>query len=121
MNHRRPRMSHRHARTIAIMATFVVAGALRAQEHVHAATRVASNADLHMEMSPHRSATPADSERASKVAMQLRTALAPYRDTLAAVKDGYKMFMPQVKEQKVYHFTNNWHAVQEAFRFDPEK
>jgi hypothetical protein len=103
------------------MATILVAGVLRAQEHVHAVTRVATNADLHMEMSPLRSATAADSERAASIATQLRAALAPYRDTLTAVKDGYRMFMPQVKEQKVYHFTNNWRAVQEAFRFDPEK
>ena len=31
------------------------------------------------------------------------------------------MFMPQVKTQKVYHFTNKWNAVKEAFRFDPAK
>jgi hypothetical protein len=116
-------MPHRNA-TIIALATIAVAGALRAQDHDHAAmstSRIAANADLHMEMSPKRAATAADSARAAGVAMQLRAALAPYRDTIAAVKDGYRMFMPQVKEQKVYHFTNNWRAVQEAFRFDPEK
>ena len=117
-------MPNRYATTIALIATVSVAGALRAQEHVHAAMatpRVADNADLHMEMSPRRPVTAADSTRAATVATQLRTALAPYRDTTAAVKDGYRMFMPQLKEQKIYHFTNNWRAVQEAFRFDPEK
>ena len=39
----------------------------------------------------------------------------------AAVADGYQMFLPKVKEQKVYHFTNSWRAVQEAFRFDPTR
>lgn len=116
-------MPHRYL-TLITLATLAVSGALRAQGHDHAAMatlRTAANADLHMEMSPRRPATSGDSARAASVAMQLRAALAPYRDTTAAVKDGFKMFMPQVKEQKVYHFTNNWRAVQEAFRFDPEK
>ncbi|MEO8337301.1 MAG: hypothetical protein ABI664_20150 [bacterium] len=116
-------MLHRHF-TLMALVTVGVASALRAQDHDRAAMpspRVAANADLHMEMSPKRAATAADSARAATVAMQLRAALAPYRDTIAAVKDGYRMFMPQVKEQKIYHFTNNWRAVQEAFRFDPVK
>ena len=116
-------MLHRQLKIIPL-ATLAIAGVLRAQAHEHVAVatlRTAANADLHMELSPKRPATATDSARAANVAMQLRAALAPYRDTVAAVKDGYKMFMPQVKEQKVYHFTNNWRAVQEAFRFDPEK
>jgi hypothetical protein len=31
------------------------------------------------------------------------------------------MFAPQIKNQRVYHFTRGWNAVQEAFRFDPAK
>jgi hypothetical protein len=79
------------------------------------------NAHLHMEMSPALRATPADSARAARVARELRTALLQYRDTTAAVADGYQMFLPKVKEQKVYHFTNSWRAVQEAFRFNPAR
>lgn len=79
------------------------------------------NAALHMEMSPTRAAEPGDSARAANVARQLRAALVKYRDTSAAVKDGYRMFMPQVKVQRIYHFTNNWRAVQEGFRFDPAR
>jgi len=37
------------------------------------------------------------------------------------VADGYRMFAPQIKNQRVYHFTRGWNAVQEAFRFDPAK
>jgi hypothetical protein len=79
------------------------------------------NVKLHMEMSPSLHGNPSDSARAARVARELRTALIQYRDTAAAVADGYRMFMPHVKEQKVYHFTNSWRAVQEAFRFDPTK
>ena len=101
-----------------------------AQEHVHAADAPESpaapahgrtNADLHMEMTPAIRATSADSARAAKVAATLRTALAKYTDTTAAVADGYHMFLPGLKQQKVYHFTNNWRAVQESFRFEPTR
>jgi hypothetical protein len=101
-----------------------------AQEHVHAAEAPTSpaahvhgtrNADLHMEMTPAISPTSADSARAAAIAATLRTALAKYRDTTAAVADGYHMFLPGLKQQKVYHFTNNWRAVQESFRFEPTR
>jgi hypothetical protein len=82
---------------------------------------VDDNVRLHTEMSPALRGTPADSARAARVARELRTALIQYRDTTAAVADGYQMFLPRVKEQKVYHFTNNWRAVQEAFRFNPAR
>jgi hypothetical protein len=120
-------LKHR-AIAIALLFMLAVIGrafVLRAQNHDHAPgmpmSHSAANADLHMEMSPLREATHADSATAASIAILLRAALAPYHDTTAAVKDGYVMFMPQVKEQKVYHFTNNWRAVQEAFRWDPTK
>src|SRR5438128_2424179 len=72
----------------------------------------------HVELSPSRIATPADSARARAVVEKLRAAIAKYRDTTAAVRDGYQMFLPGLKEQKVYHFTNNRRAIKEAFRFD---
>jgi hypothetical protein len=134
---------HRPQRTVRLrLAIGLVAGAaillaLIAQlagaqdHHVHAAEvpkppsvlahAGGANADLHMEMTPTLRATAADSARAARIAATLRGALAKYRDTTAAVADGYHMFLPKVKEQKVYHFTNNWRAVQESFRFDPAR
>ena len=35
--------------------------------------------------------------------------------------DGYKMFLPNLKTQHVYHFTNNRHALGAAFHFDATK
>jgi hypothetical protein len=37
-----------------------------------------------------------------------------------AEADGYKMFAPNLKHQKMYHFTNYWYAAEAAFRFSPE-
>lgn len=76
-------------------------------------------ARLHMLLTPERRATAADSARARAIAAQLRTALRKYADTAAAVADGYRMFMPNIKKQRVYHFTNYRKAFLEGFRFEP--
>ena len=81
----------------------------------------ADGSALHMEMTPVRKPAPGDSARAAAIAAELRAAIAKYRDTATAVADGYRMFAPQIKNQKVYHFTRGWSAVQEAFRFDASK
>ncbi len=75
----------------------------------------------HMALSPRRLPTHADSVRAMKVADELRRAIAKYQDTSAATADGYRMFLPDVKEQRVYHFTNYRHALLASFRFDASK
>jgi len=80
-----------------------------------------ANMMKHMELSPSRPRNHADSVRATNVASQLKRAIAKYQDTAAAVADGYKMFLPGVKAQRVFHFTNYGHAITTAFRFDASK
>jgi hypothetical protein len=75
----------------------------------------------HMEMTPSRTPTHADTVKATKVVGDLKRAIAKYEDTTAAVADGYKMFAPNVKNQHVYHFTNNRRAFGAMFTFDPAK
>jgi hypothetical protein len=82
---------------------------------------LSEEAKKHLVMSPMRRATREDSARAREIANQLKVALAKYADTAAAVADGYKMFAPNLKKQRVYHFTHYGHAFMEGFRFDPEK
>lgn len=80
---------------------------------------MSAEAMANLEMSPARRATSGDSARARQVAQDLRIALARYADTSAAVADGYRMFMPNVKTQRVFHFTSRQNAFKEAFRFEP--
>ncbi len=54
------------------------------------------------------------------VSLVALAALAPYRDVHAAAADGFRQFLPGVK-QPVYHFTNWRWALEEMFRFDPAK
>jgi hypothetical protein len=82
---------------------------------------VDENMMKHMLLTPTRPATHDDSLRAARVADELKRAIAKYQDTSAAVADGYRMFAPNIKNQRVYHFTNYGHAFMAAFRFDPAK
>lgn len=75
----------------------------------------------HMEMTPPRPSNPGDSARAAKLVIELRSAIAKYHDVRVAVDDGFRQFAPQVKKQRVYHFTNYRWAFENAFRFNPEK
>ena len=74
---------------------------------------------LHMLMTPKRAVAAGDSARAAAVAATLRASIEKYRDTTTAVADGFRMFAPQVKTQKVYHFTRGLNAMRATFRFDP--
>ena len=58
-------------------------------------------ASKHTELSPERHPAPGDSARALKLAGELRQAIAKYNDTAAAEADGYHMFLPGLKNQKV--------------------
>lgn len=78
-------------------------------------------ASPHMRMSPTRTRTTADSVRAMAIADTLRRALSRYADPSAAEADGFKLFAPNMKNQKVFHYTKWSNAVGEAFRFNPSK
>ena len=82
---------------------------------------VDENMMKHMELTPPRKPTRDDSVRATRVAAELKQAIAKYQDTAVAIADGYKMFMPNVKTQRVYHFTNNGRAFMAAFHFNASK
>ena len=115
------------ASVVGLAALGVLAARVARAQSAHAGHGAATHADangneaLHMLMTPARPMAPGDSARASAIAATLRVSIAKYADTAAAVADGYRMFAPQIKNQKVYHFTRGWSAVQEAFRFDPAK
>lgn len=108
-----------------------VTATLRAQ-HTHGGTARADQADEamngmddenarpHLHLSPERVATSADSARAGAVVARLRSAIARYDDTSAAIAAGY-VFRPRFKRPpRVYHFTNRRNAVKSALTFDPE-
>src|SRR5690242_5831777 len=76
--------------------------------------------DLHMTLTPQRPPSATDSTRAARVLVTMRAALSKYRDVAAAEADGFRQFLPGVR-QATYHFTNRRWAIQEMLRFDPAK
>lgn len=73
----------------------------------------------HMKWTDLRPADPADTERADKLVETLKTALAKYQDYHAAEAAGFRPFHPEIKAQKVVHFTKWTYALKAAFEFNP--
>src|SRR6266566_1429409 len=67
--------------------------------------------DLHMKLTAERRAAPGDSARAAALVTRMRSALAHYRNVRAAEADGFRQFLPGLKKQPVYHFTNRLYAL----------
>ena len=78
-------------------------------------------ANPHLLLTPARPASVEDQRRAADVAATLRGAIEKYRDVKVAEADGYRMFAPRVKAQKVLHFTNRRSALRNTFGFDPAR
>jgi hypothetical protein len=76
--------------------------------------------NLHMHMTSMRPQTPEDVTRANDIVAQLRTGIEKYKDYHLALKDGYKIFLPNIPQPE-YHFTNYGNGFLEAFTFDPAR
>jgi hypothetical protein len=74
----------------------------------------------HMKLSTLRPASDKDAQRARQIVDDARRAIEKYKDSAAAEADNFKMFLPNLKNQKQYHFTNYGYAMEAAFRFNPE-
>src|SRR6266478_9804186 len=112
-------------RSTSVTALLLVAVTARTSaQHSHSdLTPVMSAVDMsamaaHMETTPTRRVTTADSLRANEIVNDLRMAIARYRDVKIAEADGFKMFAPQIRNQPVYHFTKNFWALENQFTFN---
>ena len=74
----------------------------------------------HMRMTGSRPGTPEDQKRAEEVVEQLRAGIEKYRDYHVALDEGYKIFLPNVRQEE-YHFTNYANGFLESFTFDPTR
>ncbi len=116
-------MSRHLLPTIVLLVAARSSAAQSGMQHEAAAESAMSGPmtdDPHMLMTPLRTRTSDDSARAANVVTEARRALAKYKDVKVAEADGFRQFLPNVK-QPVYHFTNYKQGFMEAFRFDPAK
>ena len=74
----------------------------------------------HMYMTALRPASDNDEIRAEKILDALHPVLEKYLDYQNALDDGYKIFLPNVKQEH-YHFTNWRYALRAQFVFDPAR
>lgn len=82
-------------------------------------TLAGMSADPHMAMTPTWPLAAGDSARARALVDQIRASFAKYKDVRVAEADGFREFLPNVKNQKVYHFTSTRNAITARFSFDP--
>ncbi len=80
-------------------------------EHAH---------NAHMYMTAQRAQTPEDIARAKEIVDELREGIEKYKDYRVALADGYKIFLPNLKQPE-YHFTNYKNGFLEAFTFEPSR
>ena len=111
-------------KSLMVVLLSVASSQLSAQHaHTDVSAAVMSSNDMaamaaHMTLTPRRKATAADSIRANEVVGELRSAISKYRDVRVAEADGFRMFAPQIQNQRVYHFTKNLSALQNQFTFN---
>ncbi len=79
------------------------------------------NQPNHIELTPMRRGSPADSARARAIADSARSTLARYRDIDVARRDGFQIFAAEVEGQRVFHFNNYAWAMANEVHFDPSK
>src|SRR5258708_21864849 len=108
---------HQHQDQSAAEDDLTAAAQARSQGHHHEGD---DHMGAHMHMRTLRDPQPGDQEKAQQVVDQARQALEKYRDSNAALADGYKIFLPNIP-QKMYHFTSWQSAMGAAFVFDPAK
>jgi hypothetical protein len=76
--------------------------------------------NAHTYMTAARPQTSEDVARAKEIVDQLRGGIAKYQDYRVAFADGYKIFLPNLKQTE-YHFTNYRNGFLEAFTFEPSR
>jgi hypothetical protein len=92
----------------------------RASAAAHEAMTGPMSADPHLALTPPQAPTAADTARAADLLAEMRSALAKYRDVRVAESDGFRQFLPGLK-QPIYHFTNSRWALEATFHFNAAK
>jgi hypothetical protein len=102
-----------------------VAGVDDKQQKVESGDANSVISPAQMEMGPHmrmtvmRQLQPGDKERGEAVAQRTREAIEKYRDYRVALRDGYKILLPDVP-QKMYHFNNTQYYLEAERQLNPE-
>ena len=106
---------------LAFSAAFLaVTVPMRAVPHAASNTGGMGGMMAHMHLSALRPVQPGDQQKADAIAADAQQAMEPYRDYRKALADGYRIFLPNVKQPQ-YHFTNYANGRAANWTFDPLK
>jgi len=87
---------------------------------VHDMTSGQRARNAHMYTTAARPQSSEDVARAKEIVDRLREGIEKYQDYRVALADGYKIFLPNLKQPE-YHFTNYRNGFLEAFTFEPSR
>lgn len=89
-------------------------------QHQHDATTARDSIIVRprLTLTPARMPSPADSARGEQLVATARAAVARYQSVARAEEDGYRVFAPMVKEQRVLHYVNRANARHNRTSFD---
>jgi len=110
------------AAVVLILVGSPLAAAAQAPRHDHQDMEMMGDsmpAGRHLKLTPAWPEEPGDQARADSLVRAARVAVAQYSDVVAAERDGYRMFAPTLKGQKVYHYSNRRNALKARWAFDP--
>lgn len=123
-----PTSWRRRATLPALALLLALPAPVAAQSHAHldgpaepAAAEAPVAAGPHLLLTPLRTPQPGDSARADALVATLRGALEKYRDVRNAEADGFRMFAPRLRRQRIYHYTDRRAAAVALVRFDAER
>jgi len=74
----------------------------------------------HMKMSALRAVQVGDQQKADEIVRRTRAAIEKYQDPAVAEAEGFRLFAPNLKHQKQFHYTNYRYAMEAAVTFNPE-
>ena len=87
---------------------------------VHDMTPGQQARNVHVLVTAARPQSSEDVARAKEIVDQLRDGIAKYQDYRVALADGYKIFLPSLKQPE-YHFPNYRNGFLEACTFEPSR
>ncbi|HTV13335.1 MAG TPA: hypothetical protein VME68_01395 [Acidobacteriaceae bacterium] len=101
-------------------AFLAVTSPLRAVPHAASDSGSMGGMMAHMYMTTLRPVQPGDQAKADAIVADAKQAMEPYRDYRKALADGYRIFLPNVKQPQ-YHFSNYANGREANWKFDPLK
>lgn len=106
---------------LVILGTMLIASALQGQDESMPGMEGMEMGSPHMTLTPVWPERAGDRARADSIVSVARAFASRYTDVAQAEADGYKRFAPEIKHQRIYHYTSTVAALKARFTFDASR